>query len=190
MLRFAVVGPVAVLAMLGGASAVASDSRVAELPISGAALSAGAALSPGAAVVDYVAPTSELDIVRGFDPPATAYGAGHLGVDLRAAAGSVIRSAADGVVRIAGPVAGRGVVVIGHPDGVRTEYEPVRPLVAVGTSVRRGQPVGVLAGSHRGCPGSCLHWGARRGSVYLDPPALLRRLAPVRLLPWPAGRSP
>jgi murein DD-endopeptidase MepM/ murein hydrolase activator NlpD len=90
------------------------------------------------------------------------------------------------VVTFAGPVAGRGVVVIAHPDGVRTEYEPVQPQVEVGAAVQGGEPIGRLAGRHPGCaPRRCLHWGARRGDTYLDPMSLLRPLGPVRLLPWP-----
>lgn len=142
-----------------------------------------------APVLAYVPPLAGgLRVLRRFDPPATLYGPGHLGVDLAAAAGTEVRSAGPGVVTFAGPVAGRGVLVVAHPDGIRTEYEPVRALVRRGAAVRAGQPVGVVAGPHPGCRAvSCLHWGARRGVAYLDPLALLRPLAPVRLLPWPAG---
>ncbi len=153
---------------------------------SGRAARHDAAVAPGR-VVAYAPPVA-LRLLRAFDPPATPYGPGHLGVDLRVPAGGVVRSAGAGVVRFAGQVAGRGVVVIAHADGISTEYEPVRPFVARGAAVRQGQPIGVLSGTHRRCPGRCLHWGARRATVYLDPLALLRRLAPVRLLPWPARR--
>lgn len=132
----------------------------------------------------YIAPLPEpIDVLRRFDPPSTEFGPGHLGVDLRATPGATIRAAAAGTVNFAGQVAGRGVVVIGHPDGIRTEYEPVRPLVRIGAHLRAGEPLGVLRGRHRGCPGSCLHWGARRGDNYLNPLSLLRPLGPVVLLP-------
>ncbi len=89
------------------------------------------------------------------------------------------------MIRFAGQVAGRGVVVVAHPDGVSTEYEPLLVLVRVGARVGAGQPIGRLAGPHRGCPAAgCLHWGARRGEQYLDPLSLLRPLGVVRLLPW------
>ncbi|HET8583146.1 MAG TPA: M23 family metallopeptidase [Jatrophihabitans sp.] len=137
-------------------------------------------------VVGYVAPLPEpLHVLRRFDPPATPYGPGHRGVDLRPGAHAVVRAPAGGVVSFAGSVAGRGVVVVRHPDGIRTEYEPVRPLVRAGDAVRRGQPIGEVRGTHAGCAGDCLHWGARRGTTYLDPLALLRPLGPVVLLPWP-----
>jgi murein DD-endopeptidase MepM/ murein hydrolase activator NlpD len=137
------------------------------------------------AAVRYAAPVPEpLTVVRRFDPPATPYGAGHLGVDLRVRKGALVRSAAAGVVTFAGQVAGRGVVVVLHADGIRTEYEPVRASVRTGTNVRRSQSIGTVVGTHRGCPGRCLHWGARRGEAYVDPLGLLRPLGPVVLLPW------
>jgi hypothetical protein len=50
--------------------------------------------------------------------------------------------------------------------------------------VARGTPLGVLVDGHAGCTaGACLHWGLRRGEVYLDPLSLLRPPR-VRLLPW------
>ena len=42
----------------------------------------------------------------------------------------------------------------------------------------------LLADGHAGCTAeACLHWGLRRGEVYLDPLSLLRPPR-VRLLPW------
>lgn len=144
---------------------------------------AGAALPVAAG--RYRPPVEPVNVVRPFDPPVTAYGPGHLGVDLRAAAGTVVLAAAAGVVRFAGGVAGRGLVVLVHPDGIVTEYEPVTPLVRRGQPISRGQPIGELTGRHRGCPVGCLHWGAERAGVRVDPLLLLGALAPVRLLPWP-----
>lgn len=142
------------------------------------------ASSPPRAVT-YVAPLPEpLHVVRSFDPPDTRYGPGHLGVDLRAGRRAVVRAAGDGVVSFAGLVAGRGVVVVTHRDGIRTEYEPVRPMVAAGVRVRASQPIGILRGVHVGCAGVCLHWGARRGERYVNPLDLLHPLGPVVLLPW------
>jgi murein DD-endopeptidase MepM/ murein hydrolase activator NlpD len=123
-------------------------------------------------------------VLRPFAPPATPYGPGHLGVDLASGAGDPVRAAGAGLVRFAGLVAGRGVVVIAHPDGISTEYEPVAPAVPAGATVVAGQPIGRIAGRHRGCPATCLHWGARRNGRYLDPLSLLRPLGVVRLLPW------
>jgi murein DD-endopeptidase MepM/ murein hydrolase activator NlpD len=126
-----------------------------------------------------------LRVLRGFTAPANVYGPGHRGVDLAVPAGGEIRAAGAGVVRFAGSVAGRGVIVLLHPDGISTEYEPVTASVVAGQQVRLGAVIGTVTGHHRGCPpNGCLHWGARRGGSYLDPLLLLRPLGIVRLLPW------
>ena len=122
-------------------------------------------------------------VLRPFEPPSTRYGPSHRGVDLGAAADSPVLAAADGVVSFAGWLATRGVVAVTHAGGVRTTYEPIRPEVAVGQWVRRGEEVGRLMPGHEGCATACLHWGARRGDEYLDPLRLLSTQR-VRLLPW------
>jgi murein DD-endopeptidase MepM/ murein hydrolase activator NlpD len=121
-------------------------------------------------------------LVRAFDPPDVVWGAGHRGVDLQARVGQPVLAAADGVVGFAGPLAGRGVVTVVHGP-VRTTYEPVETVVSAGQPVLRGEVIGHLqAGLHCGIR-SCLHWGLLRGSQYLDPLSLIRRVAP-RLLPY------
>ncbi|MGA5424101.1 peptidoglycan DD-metalloendopeptidase family protein [Streptomyces lavendulocolor] len=131
-------------------------------------------------------------VVRGWEPPASAYGPGHRGVDLSAPPGTEVRAAAAGRVSFAGPVAGRGVLSItltatGAPP-LRTTYEPVRPRVRPGAEVAAGQVVAVVApGAGAHCAPACLHWGLRRGDTYLDPlsllPGPLLRRPPSRLLP-------
>jgi murein DD-endopeptidase MepM/ murein hydrolase activator NlpD len=172
-------------------SIAASTVLIALLGPASAAGNGGAPARPGPSAVSvsagsYQAPVrGALRVLRGFTPPPEKYQAGHLGVDLADAGGSLVLAAGSGVVRFAGPVAGRGVVVLSHPDGISTEYEPVTATVTVGEQVQQGQPIGRLAEGHRGCPAvGCLHWGARRGPDYLDPLSLLRPLGPVRLLPW------
>ncbi|WP_240956219.1 peptidoglycan DD-metalloendopeptidase family protein [Micromonospora sp. HNM0581] len=121
--------------------------------------------------------------VRRFDPPRRPWLAGHRGVDLLVPAAATIRAAGAGTILFAGMVADRPVITVGHPDGLRTTYEPVRPIVTVGTMVPAGAPLGTLLPGHAGCPGvACLHWGLRRGEDYLDPLALLG-LGRARLLP-------
>jgi murein DD-endopeptidase MepM/ murein hydrolase activator NlpD len=133
----------------------------------------------------YASPVAPLRVVRAFEAPATPFGPGHRGVDLAVRPNAAVRAAAAGVVTFAGSVAGRGVVVIAHADGVRTEYEPLRVSVSSGTTLTRGQVIGRVWGRHGDCAASrCLHWGARRGEEYFDPLLLLRPLGPVRLLPW------
>ncbi|MET8753491.1 M23 family metallopeptidase [Streptomyces sp. NPDC004667] len=129
-----------------------------------------------------------LSVARWWDPPPTPYAAGHRGVDLAAPVGARVRAVGPGRVHYAGQVAGRGVLSLTLPGGLRTTYEPVRPLVAEGEEVTAGQEVAVLtAGSH--CPAPCLHWGLLAGeNTYLDPLTLLPRPTP-RLLPT-AGPQP
>jgi murein DD-endopeptidase MepM/ murein hydrolase activator NlpD len=135
--------------------------------------------------VSYTAPAVPLRVVRPFLAPPTRYGPGHRGVDLGIGANREVRSAGAGTVRFAGSVGGRGVVVVLHADGISTEYEPLTSSVRTGATVRAGQPIGRVSGRHRGCARPCLHWGARRGDVYVDPLSLLQPLGPVVLLPWP-----
>ncbi|MDR7300709.1 M23 family metallopeptidase [Haloactinomyces albus] len=127
------------------------------------------------------------EVVRAFDAPETDYGSGHRGVDLAGTAGQPVRAAATGLVVYAGRVVDRPVISIEHPGGIRTTYEPVTPEVVAGERVTRGQRIGTLAGGHPECavqaPASCLHWGARLRSEYLNPLRLLGHGA-VRLLPW------
>lgn len=130
-------------------------------------------------------------VVRGWEPPAGPYGPGHRGVDLAAPPGTPVRAAASGRVAFAGQVAGRGVLSVevagsGEP-ALRFTYEPVRARVEEGDEVVAGQAVGVAGPGPSHCASGCLHWGLRRGDVYLDPlsmlpPSLLRR-GPSRLLP-------
>ncbi|MFJ1643666.1 peptidoglycan DD-metalloendopeptidase family protein [Streptomyces sp. NPDC088258] len=130
-------------------------------------------------------------VERGWQPPASAYGPGHRGVDLAAPAGATVRAAAAGQVSFSGRVAGRGVVSITLPDtgepALRITYEPVDPLVGKGGRVVAGQPVATLAAGPWHCATGCLHWGLRRGGTYLDPLSLLPaeplRRRPSRLLP-------
>ena len=181
--------------MLRSLLALAVMSLLTATPAEPAA--AGSVRSPGAPgsqralrpqrPVTYMAPVPGA-VVRGFDPPQTQFGAGHRGVDFAAAPGATVRAAADGVVTYAANLAGRGVIVVQHADGIRTEYEPVRPAVRVAAQVARGSVLGYVQGQHVGCaPGACLHWGARRGAIYLDPLSLLGGLGVVRLVPWSAA---
>ncbi len=118
-----------------------------------------------------------------FAPPAGPYGPGHRGVDLAAAPAAGVLAAGPGTVAFAGRVAGRGVVSVDHPGGLRTTYQPVGAAVTRGEPVRAGQLLGLLEGTGGHClPRACLHWGLRRGTTYLDPMSLLGP-ARVRLLP-------
>ncbi len=140
----------------------------------------------GPAAISYSAPLAgSLVILRPFTAPPTPYAAGNRGVDLVAPPEAIVLAAGTGTVSFVGVVAGRGVLVITHADGVRTEYEPVTSQLLAGQSVARGDPVGRVTGSRVACGlVSCLHWGARRGDTYFDPLSLLNPLGPVRLIAW------
>ena len=123
------------------------------------------------------------EVLRGFDPPAHPWEAGHRGVDLKASPGEPVYAAGPGRVGFARDLAGRGVVTVDH-GRLRTTYLPVRPSVHPGQVVRTGSRIGVVENVVGHCGQStCLHWGLRQGVTYLDPLILLG-LAPVRLLPW------
>jgi hypothetical protein len=132
----------------------------------------------------WVSPLGEPpQVARPFAPPVERWSAGHRGVDLVGTAGATVRAAGSGRVSFAGPLAGRGVVVVVH-GALRTTYEPVVPSVRVGQKVVPGERIGRLSPGHDpGQPGRwLLHWGLLRGQTYLDPMSLLRG-GPVRLLP-------
>lgn len=150
----------------------------------GPAPPAGAgAVAPGARYAWPMLPPPP--VVTAFDEPADPYGRGHRGVDLAGTPGQAVLAADAGVIVHAGPLAGRGVVSVQHPDGLRTTYEPVTPVVTPGAVVSRGAVLGVLEPGHPGCPRACLHWGVRRDRRdYVDPLVLLRPPR-VRLLPVP-----
>ncbi|MEG8281038.1 murein hydrolase activator EnvC family protein [Streptomyces sp. AHA2] len=132
-------------------------------------------------------------VLRGWEPPATVYAAGHRGVDLTAPPGAPVRAVAAGTVSFAGRVAGKGVVSVeltgtGDPP-LRTTYEPVTASVEEGEEVAAGQVIGRVTATGSHCPATCVHWGLRRGETYLDPlsllPPWLLRAGPSRLLPVP-----
>lgn len=155
-----------------------------------AGASTAARTGPGSPAVELRAPAGwrwplvgTPRLVRRFDPPPAPWLPGHRGVDLAATAGTPVLAAGGGTVVYAGVLAGRGVVSVDHPGGLRTTYEPVAALVEAGDALAAGSPLGTLSAGHAGCPATaCLHWGLRRGADYLDPLAVLG-LGRVRLLP-------
>jgi hypothetical protein len=121
--------------------------------------------------MNYRAPVDG-PVVRGFEPPSSAYGPGHRGVDLDVPSGTPVRAAERGRVHHSGQVAGVVWVSIDHSDGVRTSYGPLTSLrVAAGDDVARGEVIGLLADGGHGEPDvdRGLHLGARRGGIYIDP---------------------
>ena len=126
-------------------------------------------------------------ITRPFDAPTPDWRPGHRGVDLAGSPGQPVYAAGPGLIVFAGVLAGRPVVSVDHPGGLRTSYEPVEAVVRPGQRVDASTPLGRLVAGHAGCPvAACLHWGAMWGSAaraaYVDPLGLLAA-TPIRLKP-------
>ncbi len=126
-------------------------------------------------------------VMRTFDAPSPNWQRGHRGVDLAAEVGQAVHAAGPGTVVFAAELAGRPVVSVAHPGGLRTSYEPVVAAVRPGQLVASGAVLGELAAGHQGCPAPvCLHWGAMWGPAanadYVDPLGLLVT-TPIRLKP-------
>lgn len=183
--------------VIGSVVATATVGEVAAGPVPAAvafATPADAAVGPtaaGPAAAQPAAPRGDFGwplagtpvVLRPFDAPDHPYGPGHRGVDLAGQVGEQVLAAGAGVVAFAGMVAGRPVISVDHPNGLRTTYEPATATVTAGQRVDRGEPIGTLEAGHADCLApACLHWGVRRGAEYLDPLWLLSP-GPVRLLP-------
>lgn len=126
-------------------------------------------------------------VVRAFDAPERNWQRGHRGVDVAGSDGQAVYAAGAGTVVFAGMLAGRPVISIAHPGGLRTSYEPVRAVVRAGQTVGAGVVIGALVPGHAGCAAvACLHWGAMWGAAaradYVDPVALVVT-TPIRLKP-------
>jgi murein DD-endopeptidase MepM/ murein hydrolase activator NlpD len=137
-------------------------------------------LLPGPCLLDF--PVAG-PVIAPFSPVG-AYG-GHWGIDLAVPVGTLVRSAADGVVTFSGEIAGRSSVTVHHGGGVRTSYSYLASrTLAVGSPVGRGEIVGA-SGLDNGMP--AVHFSLRIGDRYLDPGAAgCRPIAPrvgIRLAP-------
>ncbi|WP_223690264.1 M23 family metallopeptidase [Leifsonia poae] len=139
-------------------------------------------------------PVRPVQLVRGFEAPATAYSPGHRGIDLRATVGTPVLSPASGTVRFAGVVVDRPVLTIDHGAGVLSSYEPIGSELEAGDMVAPGAILGAVAsGGH--CADSCLHVGVRIDGEYVSPLLFFARVPRAVLLPLhprtlaPARRS-
>ena len=129
-------------------------------------------------------PVHPVVIARSFEAPASAYGPGHRGIDLRAPAGSLIYAPVDARVSFAGQVAGRGVLTL-VPDTPGSEwaasFDAIETHLRIGELVSAGAPVGVAVPSAH-C--SCLHLGVRWRGEYVSPLLVLGVIPRAVLLPW------
>jgi murein DD-endopeptidase MepM/ murein hydrolase activator NlpD len=109
-------------------------------------------------------------VVRGFDPPDSPFGPGHLGVDYGVAPGTPVHAAGDGVVVFAGRVAAALHVVTLHAGDIRTSDSFLATVAVVsGQRVRRGALLGTTGGTGDGHGPGVLHFGVRVGAEYIDP---------------------
>jgi murein DD-endopeptidase MepM/ murein hydrolase activator NlpD len=94
----------------------------------------------------------------------------HKGVDIVAETGTPVRASADGLVTMAGRMAGYGTMVqLAHGFGMSTRYGHLsRVMVVPGQRVRRGEVIG-LVGSTGRSTGPHLHYEVFRAGVQVDP---------------------
>lgn len=156
----------------------------------------------------YRSPTaaSRPQVIRPFEKPAQRWSAGHRGVDLAVPEHDRrVYAPAPGKVVFSGTVVNRKVLVIAHPDGRRSTFEPMDEALPVSTTVAAGEVIGTVAVTaggnserpYRRCSTACLYWGVRQGGArgdgsgkeaeYINPMSLLGSNEPSILLPVPGG---
>ena len=156
----------------------------------------------------YRSPTAESRprVVHPFEKPAQRWSAGHRGVDLAVPENDRrVYAPAPGKVVFSGTVVNRKVLVLAHPDGRRSTFEPMDEALPVGTTVAAGEVIGTVAVTaggtserpYRRCTTACLYWGVRQGGArgdgsgkdaeYINPMSLLGSKEPSILLPVPGG---
>jgi murein DD-endopeptidase MepM/ murein hydrolase activator NlpD len=105
-------------------------------------------------------------------------GGRHLGVDVAAPSGALVRAANRGVVALVGDLFYGGIsVYVYHGAGLMTAYHHLsRAAVAVGDTVECGEVIGRVGATGR-VTGPHLHWAAQYGRLSIDPADLLTLLA-------------
>lgn len=195
----------------GGAGFTDGTTLSAPVPSSAPVLSSASVPSTvelTASRLRYRSPTAESRprVVHPFEKPAQRWSAGHRGVDLAVPENDRrVYAPAPGKVVFSGTVVNRKVLVLAHPDGRRSTFEPMDEALPVGTTVAAGEVIGtvaVTAGStserpYRRCTTVCLYWGVRQGGArgdgsgkdaeYINPMSLLGSKEPSILLPVPGG---
>lgn len=156
----------------------------------------------------YRSPTAESRprVIHPFEKPAQRWSAGHRGVDLAVPENDRrVYAPAPGKVIFSGTVVNRKVLVVAHPDGRRSTFEPMDEALPVGTTVAAGEVIGTVAVTadsnserpYRRCSAPCLYWGVRQGgdrgdgsgrdAEYINPMSLLGSKEPSILLPVLGG---
>jgi murein DD-endopeptidase MepM/ murein hydrolase activator NlpD len=108
----------------------------------------------------------------------------HNGVDYAAPTGTLVVSAAEGVVAFIGPRGANGnLISLRHENGYETHYAHLSRFAAGlerGDTVQQRQPIGYVGSTGRST-GPHLHFGLKRNGRFVDPQAELN--GPGRMLP-------
>ena len=190
-----------------------TDSATSSAPVPSSAPVLSSASVPStveltASRLRYRSPTAESRprVIHPFKKPAQRWITGHRGVDLAVPENDRrVYAPAAGKVVFSGTVVNRKVLVLGHPDGRRSTFEPMDEALPVGTTVAAGEVIGTVAVTaggngerpYRRCSTPCLYWGVRQGGArgdgsgkaaeYINPMSLLGSKEPSILLPVPGG---
>ncbi|WP_426623773.1 M23 family metallopeptidase [Leifsonia sp. McL0607] len=128
-------------------------------------------------------PVAPPRMVQAYAAPPSPYAAGHRGIDLASAAGTIVAAPSDATVHFVGVVVDRPVLTLDHGSGVLSSYEPlVADGLRAGDSVARGSPLGVV-GTRAHCSNACLHVGVRIDGTYVSPLLFFDRVPRSVLLP-------
>ena len=184
-----------------------TDGATSSAPVPGSVQGPGT-VELTASRLRYRSPTAESRprVIHPFKKPAQRWSAGHRGVDLVVPENDRhVYAPAPGKVVFSGTVVNRKVLVIAHPDGRRSTFEPMDEALPVGTTVAAGEVIGTVAVTaggtserpYRRCTTACLYWGVRQGGArgdgsgkdaeYINPMSLLGSKEPSILLPVPGG---
>ena len=184
-----------------------TDGATSSAPVPGSVQGPGT-VELTASRLRYRSPTAESRprVIHPFKKPAQRWSAGHRGVDLAVPENDRhVYAPAPGKVVFSGTVVNRKVLVIAHPDGRRSTFEPMDEALPVGTTVAAGEVIGTVAVTaggtgerpYRRCTTACLYWGVRQGGArgdgsgkdaeYINPMSLLGSKEPSILLPVPGG---
>jgi len=100
----------------------------------------------------------------------------HFGLDIAKAAGSTVRAAAAGIVRLVGKTFyyNGNFVLIDHGQGLSSYYLHMsKTTVKSGDFVKRGEKIGEIGSTGR-ATGPHLHWEVRWNNVRIDPALVLK----------------
>ena len=127
------------------------------------------------------------DILRDYRAPATPWGAGHRGLDIRASSHDLF-APTSGVVSYSGFVVNRGVLTLRTDTGMLVSFEPVVAVVPSSTRVIQGELIGEIQEGH--CERLCVHLGLRDRGEYRSARWELGIVQRSVLVPWEAQWKP